>query len=80
MGLKVGGERLAVLHKLDVERFLRKAGAERVSEDAGTKLTELLEDKAVEIIERALIIARHARGKKMKKIRLTADDIRLAAS
>ncbi len=71
---------MAVLHRLDVERFIRKAGAQRVSEDAGEKLTELLEDKAVAIIEKAIIIARHARGRKTKKIRLTAEDIRLAAS
>ncbi|MBI5159205.1 NFYB/HAP3 family transcription factor subunit [Candidatus Micrarchaeota archaeon] len=71
---------MAVLHRLDVERLIRKAGAQRVSEDAGEKLTEFLEDKAIEIIEKAMTIARHARGRKAKKLKLTAEDILLAAS
>lgn len=73
-------EFVAVLHRLDVERLIRKAGAQRVSEDAGEKLAEFLEDKAIEIIEKAITIARHARGRKAKKLKLTAEDIFLAAS
>ena len=75
---------MAVLHKLDVERIIRRAGARRVSEEAGEKLVEILEEKAEEIIVKAKLIAIHARGKKCrrhgKKPYVTGADIQLAVS
>jgi len=64
---------MAVLDVLDVERLIRKAGADRVSEEAGYALSEVLEEKALEIAERALRIAKYA-----KKRTITGEDIELA--
>ena len=64
---------MAELPVLDVEQFIRAAGARRVSEDAGKTLTHLLEDEASEIIEKAMLFARHANRKT-----ITPEDIMLA--
>jgi histone H3/H4 len=56
-----------------LERLMRKAGAQRVSEDAVIALARILKDEAEEISEDAIAIAKHA-GRKT----ITADDIRLA--
>jgi histone H3/H4 len=64
---------MAALDVLDVERIIRKAGAERVSEGAGQKLAEVLEEKAQEIAERAVRLARYAH-----KRTLTRADIEIA--
>lgn len=64
---------MSELPVLEVERFLREAGAVRVSERAGKALTKLLEERAIKIAEKALFLAKYA-GRK----RITAEDIRLA--
>jgi histone H3/H4 len=64
---------MAVLDVLDVERLIRKAGADRVSEEAGYALSEVLEEKAIAIAERALRIAKYAH-----KRTVTRKDIELA--
>jgi histone H3/H4 len=64
---------MTVLDVLDVEKIIRKAGAERVSEEAGFKLSEVLEEKALAIAERAIRIARYAH-----KRTITRKDIELA--
>lgn len=56
-----------------MEKLLKKAGAERVSEDAKQALKDALESLADEISEKATKIALHTGRKTVK-----AGDIRLA--
>ena len=60
---------------LDIDQFLRNAGADRVGEDASIKLCQLLEDSADEIVSKAKILARHA-----GRNDITREDIVLAAN
>ncbi len=55
------------------EKIIRKAGAERVSRDAAKLLAEILEKKGLEISQRAIALAKHAKRKT-----ITEDDIKLA--
>ena len=64
-----------ILPLAPVERIIRKAGAERVSNDASSELARILEDYGVEISREALALARHAKRTTVKQ-----EDIRLAAS
>ncbi len=65
---------MAELPIAPVERLIRKAGAERVSESAAEALTDILEEAAVDISQRAVQLAHHA-GRKT----VTSDDIKLAS-
>lgn len=56
-----------------MEKFMRKAGAERVSEDAKVALRAVLEEFGEEIAEASLKLAIHAGRKTIK-----ANDIKLA--
>lgn len=56
-----------------VDRLMRKAGADRVSESASKKMVEALEDYADEIARKAADVARHSGRKTIK-----AEDIKLA--
>ncbi|MEM4389691.1 MAG: NFYB/HAP3 family transcription factor subunit [Candidatus Micrarchaeia archaeon] len=82
---------MAILPRLELERIIRRAGAERVALDAPDAMAEILEDRAIAIVERALAIARHARRNGRKKrngngkrrrtpLVLTKEDILLAVS
>ncbi|MDD3175757.1 MAG: NFYB/HAP3 family transcription factor subunit [Candidatus Nanoarchaeia archaeon] len=57
-----------------MEKLLKNAGAQRVSEEAKIALRTVLEDIAMEIGEEAIKLSHHAGRKTIK-----ANDIRLAA-
>ena len=57
-----------------MEKVLRKAGADRVSEDAQEALKNVLEDLGQNIAQKATRLANHAGRKTIK-----ASDIKLAA-
>ncbi len=56
-----------------VDRLIRKAGAERVSEEAASELSQILSDVAIDISKQAIELARHAKRKTV-----TGEDIKLA--
>ncbi|MFH1285871.1 MAG: histone [Candidatus Micrarchaeota archaeon] len=56
-----------------IERLIRKAGAERVSECAAQELGVVLEQIATELSAKAVKISRHA-----GRVTVTADDIKIA--
>ncbi len=64
-----------VLPLAPVERIVRKAGAERVSEGAGIELAKVLEDYGLEVSREAITLAKHAGRTTVKE-----EDIRLAVS
>ncbi len=65
---------MAELKLAQIERLMRKAGAQRISADAKEKLREILEEIALEIAGIAVELAAHA-GRKG----VTAEDIKIAA-
>ncbi|MBS3136435.1 histone family protein [Candidatus Woesearchaeota archaeon] len=56
-----------------MEKIIRDAGAERVSDDAKEALKELLEKKAEEISKKAVMLSIHAGRKTVK-----SSDVKLA--
>jgi len=57
-----------------MERLLKEAGAERVSQDAKEALAEVLEDYALGIGKDASLLSEHAGRKTVRK-----EDVKLAA-
>lgn len=62
-----------VLPLAAMKRLIARAGGERVSDSAAQALTEILEEKAETVSQKAVLLARHA-GRKT----ITGDDIKLA--
>lgn len=56
-----------------IDRLIRKAGAERVSEDAAEELGKILSEVAIDISKQAIELAKHAKRKT-----ITGEDIKLA--
>ncbi len=56
-----------------IDRIIRNAGAERVSEGARETMAEILEEWATQVAKRAIEVAKHAGRKTVK-----AEDIKLA--
>ncbi len=56
-----------------IDRLIRKAGAERVSEDAAEELSRILSEVAMDISKQAIELAQHAKRKTV-----TSEDIKLA--
>jgi len=66
--------KMAILPIAPVDRLVREAGAERVSEGAREALAKILEDEGMKIAKEAIKLAEHA-GRKTVKV----EDIELAA-
>lgn len=62
-----------ILPKAPVEKIIREAGADRVSDGAAVQLAEILEKIGLEVSARAIKFAKHA-GRKT----VTEADIKLA--
>jgi histone H3/H4 len=56
-----------------IDRLIRKAGAERVSEEAAIELGKIISEVGIDIAKQAIELAKHAKRKT-----ITREDIQLA--
>jgi histone H3/H4 len=68
-------KRIRAIPKAPAVRLLNTAGAERVSDDAAGAFSDILEEIALKVAEKAVKIAKHSGRKTVKK-----EDVVLAAS
>ena len=61
------------LPTITMEKLLKDAGAHRVSESAKEELRRVLEQEAIDVAKQAIVLAKHAGRKTVKK-----EDIQLA--
>ncbi|MEA1993012.1 MAG: histone family protein [Euryarchaeota archaeon] len=62
-----------ILAKAPIDKMIRKAGAERVSDEAVVTMAEYLENFGVEVAQEATNLAKHAGRKTVR-----SEDVRLA--
>lgn len=55
------------ISRLTVKKILKSAGAERVSEDAVTELSEVVNTFAYSVSKKAVALAKHAKRRTVKK-------------
>ncbi len=60
----------AIIPHAAMEKLLKKAGAERVAEDAKTTLSEILEELGLQLGQRALKLAEHSGRKTVRNVDL----------
>ena len=53
--------------KAQIKRIIKKAGAKRVGSDAVDALSQLMEDKALEMTGKAIIFAKYTKRRTLKK-------------
>ncbi|MCK4246976.1 MAG: NFYB/HAP3 family transcription factor subunit [Methanomicrobia archaeon] len=58
---------MAIIAKASVDKLIRKAGADRVSEDASKELAKILEQEGIDLAREAVALAEHAGRKTVKK-------------
>lgn len=61
-------QRKAIISASAMEKLLKKAGAQRVSDDAKEVLAKILEEHVVKIGEKAWRFAQHAHRKTIKSV------------
>lgn len=61
------------ISKLTAKKILKSAGADRISDDASTELSELLNKFAYSVAKKAVKLSKHAGRKTVKK-----SDVQLA--
>ncbi|MCX6778235.1 MAG: histone family protein [Candidatus Micrarchaeota archaeon] len=74
MPKKSGKKGSSELPLAPLERMIKKAGAERVSNEAARELAMLLQEKATALSSRAVKLAKHA-----GRVTVTAEDIKMSS-
>ncbi len=65
---------MSILPTAPFERIIKKAGANRVSQEAANELAKFVEEKMMQVFKEAMMLAKHA-GRKT----IVDEDVRMAA-